>query len=218
RSRWYGPRPTLVSLGGSATHRARSRSWSVMVVRAYPPAPTVRRNRVSSSRWTTGHYRWGGPAPRPAPSAPLSSPAVGAAGLTGRPAGLEPRHRHPERRTGHIIQSDLVEEVHRLRVATVLTAHPDLQIRTGLPALGHRQLDHPADAFPVERLERRHPEDPPLQVLGEERALHVIPGEAPPHLGQVVGAEGEELGRLRDLTSGQRRPRYLDHGADQDPV
>ena len=58
-------------------------------------------------------------------------------------------------------------------------------------------------------------EDAHLQVGGEERGLDVVAGEAPGGLGQVVGAEGEELGGLGDLAGGQRRPRQLDHRADQ---
>ena len=54
--------------------------------------------------------------------------------------------------------------------------------------------DQAADAVGVDRLERRHAEDAQLDVPAEERALHVVPGEAPGHLRQVVRAEGEELG------------------------
>ena len=76
-------------------------------------------------------------------------------------------------------------------------------------------LDQPADALAVERLERGDAEDAEVEVAGEERALDVVAGEAPAHLGQVVGAEGEELGGLGDLAGGQRRARHLDHRADQ---
>ncbi len=50
----------------------------------------------------------------------------------------------------------------------------------------------------------------------EERGLDVVPREAPGHLGEVVGPEGEERGRVGDLGGGERRARHLDHRADED--
>ena len=46
--------------------------------------------------------------------------------------------------------------------------------------------------------------------------LDVVAAEAPGGLGQVVGAEREEVGDLGDLAGGQRGPRQLDHGADRE--
>ena len=47
----------------------------------------------------------------------------------------------------------------------------------------------------------------PLSRYGvEERRLDVVPGEAPGHLGEVVGAEGEELGGPGDLARRSARP------------
>src|SRR5438045_3479560 len=57
---------------------------------------------------------------------------------------------------------------------------------------------------------------PPAEVAAEERALDVVAGESPGHLGQVVGAEGEELGGGGDLPGGQGGPGHFDHGADPD--
>ena len=56
---------------------------------------------------------------------------------------------------------------------------------------------------------------PRSRYCEKNERLDVVAGEAPAHLGQVVGAEGEELRRLGDLAGGQRRPRHLDHRADQ---
>ena len=39
-----------------------------------------------------------------------------------RPAGFQPGDRHPERRAGHVVEADLVEEVDGLRVTAVLAA------------------------------------------------------------------------------------------------
>ena len=74
--------------------------------------------------------------------------------------------------------------------------------------------DQAADPVDVERLERAHLEDAVLEVAAEERRLDVVTREAPGHLGQVVGAEGEELRRPRDLVRSHGRARELDHGAD----
>ena len=80
-------------------------------------------------------------------------------------------------------------------------------------------------AMPDQRARRRRgrgsrtarPEDALAPGSAEKNArLDVVAGEAPGHLGQVVGAEGEELGGLGDLAGGQRGPRQLDHRADRD--
>src|SRR4029450_3733964 len=63
----------------------------------------------------------------------------------GRAAGLQSGHRYAERRTGHVVEPDLVEEVHRVGVTTVLTADPELQVGGGGPASLDRDLDQPAD-------------------------------------------------------------------------
>ena len=55
------------------------------------------------------------------------------------PAGLQPGDRHPERRAGHVVQADLVEEVHRVRVAAVLAADAELQVRAGRPGPPRRR-------------------------------------------------------------------------------
>src|SRR5256885_8177122 len=58
---------------------------------------------------------------------------------------------------------------------------------------------------------------PSCRYRGEERGLDIVAGEAPAHLGQVVGAEGEEVRHGGDLAGGHRCPGYLDHGTDRDP-
>ena len=66
----------------------------------------------------------------------------------------------------------------------------------------------------VEHLERIVLDDAVLEVVGQE-AAGVVAGQAPGGLGEVVGAEGEELRLARDLVGGERRARQLDHGAEQ---
>src|SRR4029077_13517828 len=142
-------------------------------------------------------------------------PASGALRGERRAACLQAGDRHPERRAGHIIQAHLVEEVDRIRVTAVLAAHAELDVRPGLLALLDGDLDQAAYAVAVDRLERRDAEDTQLDVPAEERALHVVPGEPPGHLRQVVRAEGEELRGRGDRARVHRGARHLDHGADQ---
>src|SRR5665811_1470124 len=83
----------------------------------------------------------------------LASAGVAAAGTIGA-TGFEPSHRHPERRARHIVQSHLVEEVHRVGVTTVLTADADLESGPGLAAFFDGDLHQAPDTFTVQRLER----------------------------------------------------------------
>ena len=71
-----------------------------------------------------------------------------------------------------------------------------------------------ADAGCVERGERVLLEDLVLDV-GHEEVAHVVAADAERGLGEVVGAEAEELGGLRDFVSGERAARDFDHGADE---
>ena len=52
-------------------------------------------------------------------------------------------------------------------------------------------------------------------VVGVQELAGVVTAEAEGHLGQVVGAEGEEVGLLGDLVGGQGGTGDLDHGAHQ---
>ena len=54
-----------------------------------------------------------------------------------------------------------------------------------------------------------------LVVVGVQELAGVVAGEAEGHLGQVVGAEGEEVGLLGDLIGGQGGAGDLDHGTHQ---
>ena len=116
-----------------------------------------------------------------------------------RAPGLQPGDRHAERRAGDVVEPDLVEEVDGVGVAAVLAADAELEAGPARAALLGGDPDQLADAVAVERLERADAEDALLQVGREERRLDVVAGEAPGGLGQVVGAEGEELGGLGDL-------------------
>jgi hypothetical protein len=45
----------------------------------------------------------------------------------GGSAGFESGNWHPERGTGHVVQPDLMEEPHTVRVTTMFAPNPDLQ-------------------------------------------------------------------------------------------
>src|SRR4051794_7598542 len=96
-----------------------------------------------------------------------SSAVVGTGRFDRRTTGLEPGHRHPERRAGHVVEPHLVEEVHRLRVAAVLTADAQFQAGPCRATLLGRDPDQPADPVPVDRLERADAEDAQLKVAPE---------------------------------------------------
>ena len=89
-----------------------------------------------------------------------------------------------------------MEEVHGFGVAAVFAADAELEPGLGRPTLVGPDLRQPADSVGVDGLEWRDGEDALLQVGGEYGGLDVVAGEAPGGLGQVVGAEGEEVGGL----------------------
>ena len=54
-----------------------------------------------------------------------------------------------------------------------------------------------------------------IVLVSAKEPAGVISAETEGRLGQVVGAEGEELGLLGNRIGAQASPRQLDHGADQ---
>jgi hypothetical protein len=66
--------------------------------------------------------------------------------------------------------------------------------RIGLAPIAHRELHQLADALLVQHLEGVVLEDAGLVVERQELVLGILAGEGEGRLGQVVGAEGEELG------------------------
>ena len=89
-------------------------------------------------------------------------------------------------------------------------------IRSGLAARPRSQagLHQLADATVVDGLERVAGQQPLLEVAGHQASLDVVAAEPEDHLGQVVGAEREEVGHLGDVVAPHRGPGRLDHGAD----
>src|SRR5690606_38731742 len=107
------------------------------------------------------------------------------------PSRFEAGDGDAERRAGDVVQAHLVEEVHRGWVAAVLTADPELEAGASGAAFLRGDADQPSHPVDVQRLERGDAEHSLLQVGGEEGGFHVVAGEAPGGLGEVVGAEGE---------------------------
>ena len=95
----------------------------------------------------------------------------------------------------------------------MFAADAELDVRAGLAALGDGDLHELANAGAVERGEGVLLEDFRLGV-GHEEGAHVVATDAESGLGEVVGAEAEELGALGDLVGGERAARDFDHGAD----
>src|SRR5919106_1527944 len=127
----------------------------------------------------------------------------------------EPSDRDPVRRARYVVEPDPVEEAHRGGIAAVLPADPQLDVLAALPASLAGELDQLTHPSLVEGLERVRREDLVLEVAGQELPLDVVPGEPERGLGQVVGAEREELRLLGDLVGHHRRPGQLDHRADE---
>src|SRR5260221_930609 len=105
-------------------------------------------------------------------------------------------------------------EEDRGRIAAMLAADAELDVGTRLAAAFAGDLDQLTYAFDIERGEGVVLEDAALLVLLEE-ARGIVAAEAEGGLGEVVGAEAEELGTLGDMGGPQVGARQLDHGADE---
>src|SRR3989441_10446878 len=100
--------------------------------------------------------------------------------------------RHAERRAGHVIQARVVTELHRRRLAAVLSTDADLELGPRSPAELDRQLDELADAFLIEHLERVVLQDAVLHIERQEPA-RVGGRQAERGLREGVCPEGEKL-------------------------
>src|ERR1035437_2845398 len=144
----------------------------------------------------------------------LRSPLrFGLVATDGRLRGGQAGDGDAERRAGHVVHAHAVAELHRARLAAVLAADADFQVRVGLAAAIDRHLHQLADTFLVEDGEGIVGEDLAILVVLLELRI-VVAREAHGGLGQVVGAEAEELGFLGDVAGGERGARNFDHGAD----
>src|SRR5688572_8631841 len=116
--------------------------------------------------------------------------SVQAARLTTRlQCGLRRRHardRHAERRTAHVVESQLVEEEHRRGITAVLAADADLESGLRAPALFGRESHELAYAGNVEGFEGIVLQHVRVEVRAQELG-RVVAAETEGHLGQIVG-------------------------------
>ena len=99
-------------------------------------------------------------------------------------------------------------------IAAMLAADAHFQVGASGPSLVDGHLHQPPHAIHIDGLEWVLGKDACLHVGQQEAGLRVIAAVTEGHLGEVVGAEGEEFGDLRDLGRGQGRTRDLDHGSE----
>src|SRR6202022_4587436 len=102
----------------------------------------------------------------------------------------------------YVIQSDLVAERDRSRIAAMLAANADFQIRAGLAPARDADLHQFTDAVAIDRNERIDFQDS-LCDVGAEEPGGIIAADAVGGLRQIVGAERKELRRLRDVAGHQ---------------
>ena len=95
----------------------------------------------------------------------------------------------------------------------MLAADAELEVAPRAPAALGGDPHQLADAVAVDADEGIVLDDALLQI-GAEEAAGIVARQAEAGLGQIVGAEAEELGGLGDLAGPQRGARQLDHGAD----
>src|SRR5207248_3206783 len=106
-----------------------------------------------------------------------------------------------------------VAECHRGGIAAVLSANADLELAPALAPALDPDAHQFADSLAVQRHEWILLEDA-ARDIDAEKACRVVATDAIRRLRQIVGAEGEEFGGLRNLAGHQGRARKLDHGAD----
>src|SRR3954452_14430421 len=135
-----------------------------------------------------------------------------------RLGGRDPRDGNAEGRAGHVVQPGAVEEPDGVGVAPVLAADAELEARSGGAAALGGLDDQGAHALLVDRLERRPLDELLLEVGGHDPSFDVVAGQADGGLRQVVGAEGEEVRRGRQLAGDDAGPRQLDHRPDEEVV
>src|SRR5207253_4918983 len=99
------------------------------------------------------------------------------------------------------------------RIAAMLAADADLEVRPRLASALHADLDELADAVAIDRDEGIDLQNA-LGDVGRQEARGIVTADAVSGLRQIVGAEGEEFGGLCDLAGHQAGARQLDHGAD----
>src|SRR5438105_57634 len=154
--------------------------------------------RLPKSRLTSPNWRPTSPAKRREVRTLLRTSPVLFALADGGLGGGQPGDRHAVGGAADVIQAQGLAEGDGGRVAAVLAADAELGVGAlGAAALGG-DADQVADALLVEADEGVLLEDA-LVDIGVEEPPRVVAADAEGCLGQVVGAEGEELGVLRQV-------------------
>ena len=122
--------------------------------------------------------------------------------LDGSLGSSQTGNRNTEGRARDVVQAHVVAELDGAGVAAMLAADAQNDVGTGSAALFGSNLHQLANALLVQTGEGVVLVNLVLVVSAQELA-GVVTGEAEGHLGQVVGAEGEELGLLGDLVGSQ---------------
>ena len=104
----------------------------------------------------------------------------------------EPGDRHAVGRGADIIEADALAEGDAGRIAAMLAANAELEVRPGRPAALDRDRDQLADALDVDADEGVAGEDALLDI-GAEEAAGIVAADAQGGLGEIVGAEAEEF-------------------------
>lgn len=117
-------------------------------------------------------------------------------------SGGESCDGNTERAAGNVAQTDVVAELHGGGVAALLAADAQLDVRAGLTAKFGSHLDEAADAGLIQLGERIGLVDLAV-IVGSEELARVVTAEAVGQLGQVVGAEAEELSFFCHFVGGE---------------
>ena len=96
----------------------------------------------------------------------------------------------------------------------MLATDADFHAGAGLATQFYGDAHELGQAIPIDGLEGILGEDALLDVIDQETLLGVVTADAESGLGEIVGAEGEELGVLGDLISRQGCTGDFDHRAE----
>ena len=123
-------------------------------------------------------------------------------------------NRNTIRRAGNIVQTDGIEELNGLRITAVFTADTQMQIRIGCAAFNGSTANQFANAVNIDGSKRISN----INAFGSvfvKNSTGIVTAHTQSGLGQVVGTETEERGRLGNFFSHQCSSRQFNHRADQ---
>src|SRR5262249_23393786 len=119
-----------------------------------------------------------------------------------------------ERRAAHVCEADAMAELNAVGIASMLAADAELDVGTCLLPLCNGYFHQLANARLIHRGKWVFLDDFEFLIRSEERA-RVIAAHAKRGLREVVRAEAEELGGLRDFIRCEWPARDFNHRADE---